>query len=195
MSQFEVVRDIGETLKDLLKESFKANGFTTVTVGTERPKKDNIKTLPTVNAYMYHLGFAPNWGERTDTLVSTHDKQGNVIEFFRDAPVYMDAHYIVSVWGNSPAEENLLLGLVVKTLLENTLLTAPLLKGDSFYPDDKINIHPNLKSDHNDTMSFWRSMNEELRPAVFYYIRFRVESDRRSPEVKRVIGKDFALKR
>ncbi len=195
MSQFEVIRDMGETLKELLKESFKANGFTTVTVSTDKPKKDNIKNLPTVNCYMYHLGFAQNWRERTDSLVSTHDKQGNVVEFFRDAPAYLNANYIVSVWGNSPGEENLLLGLVVKTFLENTILTGPSLKGDSFYPDDKLNMHPNLQADHNDVMSFWRSMSEELRPSLFYFIRFRVESDRRSSEVTRVIGKDFALRR
>ena len=195
MSQFEVIRDVGETLKDLLKEVFKTNGFTTVSVSTDRPKKDNIKNLPMVNAYLFHLGFHGNYKERTESLVSTHDKAGNVVEFFRDAPVYLNAHFCISVWGNSPGEENLLLGLVVKTFLENTIITGDLLKGDSFYPDDKLNVYPNLTSDHNDTMSFWRSMNEEMRPALFYYVRFRVESDRRSSEVRRVIGREIAMQR
>jgi hypothetical protein len=195
MSQFEVIRDVGETLKELLKETFKQNGFTTVSVSTERPKKDNIKNLPMVNAYMFHLGFHGNYRERTESLVSTHDKQGNVVEFFRDAPVYMNAHYCISVWGNSPGEEALLLGLVVKMFLENTIITGELLKGDSFYPDDKLNIYPNLQSDHNDNMSFWRAMNEDLRPSLFYFVRFRVESDRRSSEVRRVIGREIAVQR
>ncbi len=195
MSQFEVIRDVGETLKELLKETFKSNGFTTVSVSTDRPKKDNIKNLPMVNAFLFHIGFHGNYRERTESLVSTHDKTGNVVEFFRDAPVYLNAHFCVSVWGNSPGEENLLLGLVVKTFLENTIVTGELLKGDSFYPDDKLNIYPNLTSDHNDTMSFWRSMNEEMRPALFYFVRFRVESDRRSSEVRRVIGREIAVQR
>ncbi|MCB9739371.1 MAG: DUF4255 domain-containing protein [Deltaproteobacteria bacterium] len=195
MSQFEVIRDLGETVKELLKESFKTSGFTTVSVGTEKPKKDNIKNLPTVNCFLYHIGFAQNYRERTDGLVSTHDREGNIVEFYRDGPVYLNANFAISVWGNSPAEENLLLGLVVKTFLENTVLAGPQLKGDSFYPDDQINIHPNLQADANDTMSFWRSMNEELRPTLFYFIRFRVESDRRSTEVRRVIGRDFAVRR
>ena len=50
MSQFEVFRDINETLKKLLEESFKAAGFTTVSVSTDRPKKDNIKNMPTLSA-------------------------------------------------------------------------------------------------------------------------------------------------
>jgi len=195
MSQFEVIRDLGVTMKELLKESFKTNGFTTVNVSTERPKKDNVKNLPMVSVYMYHLAFDQNYRERSESLVSTHDKQGNIVEFFRDAPVYLNGHFAISIWGNSPEEENLLLGLVVKTLLENTIITGVDLKGEAFYPDDKVNIYPNIQADHNDMMSFWRALNEDIRPTLFYYIKFRVESDRRSTEVRRVIGKEIAVNR
>jgi hypothetical protein len=44
-------------------------------------------------------------------------------------------------------------------------------------------------------MSFWRAMNEDLRPSLFYFVRFRVESDRRSSEVRRVIGREIAVQR
>lgn len=194
MSQFEVIKDINETLKELLKESFKRTGFTTVTVSTDRPKKDNIKNMPTVSCYMYHVGFHPGYKERTDSLVSTYDRQGNIVEYYQDAPVYMFAHFIISVWGNSPNEENLLLGLAIKTVLEHPIMTRELLKGDSWYPDDRINVYPNLQADFNDTLSFWRSLNEELRPSVYYFVRFRIESDRKSSEVRRVTDKDFALR-
>ena len=195
MSQFEVIKDIGETIKQLLEQSFKKTGFTTVNISTDKPKKDNIKNLPTVNMYMYHLAFDQRYKERTQTLVSNYMKDGRVVEYYRDAPVHLLAHYILSVWGNSPAEENLLTGLAVKTFLENPMITEDQLKGDSFFPDDKLNVYPNLQTDYNDVLSFWRSMNEELRPAVYYYVRFRIESDRRSPEIKRVIGKDLAVTR
>ena len=193
MSQFEVIKDINETLKELLKESFKSAGFTTVSVSTDRPKKDNIKNMPTVSCYMYHVGFHPGYKERTDTLVSSYDRQGNIVEYYQDAPVYLFAHFIISVWGNSPNEENLLLGLAIKTVLEHPVMTGELLKGDSWYPDDKVNVYPNIQADFNDTLSFWRSLNEELRPSIYYFVRFRIESDRKSSEVRRVIGKDFAL--
>ncbi len=195
MSQFEVIRDIGKTLEDLLKEAFKSKGFTTVNVSTDKPKKDNIKNLPTVSCYLYHVSFAPGYKERTQALVSTQDREGNIVEFYQDAPVYLWAHFIISVWGNSPAEENLLLGLAVKTFLENPILTGEVLRGDSFYPDDMLNIYPNLQTDFNDVLTFWRSLNEELRPSIYYYVKFRIESDRKSTEVKRVTGKDFAIRR
>jgi len=195
MSQFEVIKDIGETVKALMEESFKAAGFTTVNISTDKPKKDNIKNLPTVNCYMYHLAFDQRYRERTQTLVSSYMKDGRIVEYYRDAPVHMLAHYILSVWGNSPSEENLLTGLAVKTFLENPILTGEQLAGESFYPTDKLNVYPNVQADYNDVLSFWRSMNEELRPAVYYFVRFRIESDRKSPEVKRVTGKDIAVSR
>lgn len=195
MSQFEVIKDIGETLKALFEENFKAAGFTTVNVSVEKPKKDNIKNLPTVNCYMYHVGFDQRYRERTQTLVSSYMKDGRIVEYYRDAPAHMMAHYIISVWGNTPAEENLLTGLAVKTLLEYPILTGEQLKGESFFPDDKLNIYPNLQYDFNDVLSFWRSMNEEIRPAVYYFVRFRIESERKSPEIRRVTGRDLAVSR
>lgn len=195
MSQFEVVRDVGESLKELLKNSFKDAGFTTVTVSNDRPKKDNIKSLPTVNLYLYHLAYAPGFKERTDTLVTSYDKDGRLVEYYQDAPVYLNAQFIVSVFGNTPNEENLLLGLIVKTLLENPILFGEQLKGDSFFPDDQLNVFPNLQSDFNESVSFWRSLNEEIRPSLFYYVKFRVESDRRSSELTRVTGRDLAVHR
>src|SRR5262245_37397516 len=46
MSQFEVIKDIGESMKVLFEENFKAAGFTTVNISVDKPKKDNIKNLP-----------------------------------------------------------------------------------------------------------------------------------------------------
>jgi hypothetical protein len=195
MSQFEVIKDIGETLKELLKASFKNAGFTTVTVSNEKPKKDNIKSLPTLSMYLYHVSFAPGYKERTDTLVTTYAKDGKLIEYYQDAPVYLHAQYIISVFGNTPNEENLLLGLAVKTFLETPMLHGEILKGDSFFPDDKLNVFPNLQTDFNDSLSFWRSLNEEVRPSLFYFVKFRIESERRSDDLARVTGRDLAIAR
>lgn len=195
MSQFEVIRDIGESLKKVLETSFKDAGFTTVTVSNDRPKKENIKSLPFLSCYMYHVGFAPGYKERTDHLVTSYSKDGRVVEYYQDAPAYLHAQFILSVFGNTPSEENLLLGLVVKTFLEHPILHGDQLKGDSFFPDDKVNLFPNLQADFNDTLAFWRSLSEEVRPSLFYYTKVRIESERRSEELPRVTGRDLAVKR
>jgi hypothetical protein len=195
MSQFEVLKDLTESVKELLKSSLRDAGFTTVSVSTERPKKDNIKTLPMVSCYMYHVSFAPDYKERTDHLVTTYAKDGTLVEYYQDAPAYLYAQFIVSVFGNTQAEESLLLGFVVKTFLEHPILQGDLLKGNAFFPDDKVNLYPNIQADFNDALAFWRSLNEEVRPSLFYYARVRIESERRSEELKRVIGRDLAVKR
>jgi len=195
LSQFEVIKDIGESIKEVLKTAFKDSGFTTVTVSNDKPKKDNIKALPTLSCYLYNVGFAPNYKERTESLVTTFSKDGKLVEYYQDAPVYLNAAYIVSVWGNNPNEENLLLGLAIKTFLEHAVLDGDSLKGDSFFPDDQINVYPNLQADFNDAMSFWRSLNEEIRPSLFYLARFRIDSERRSKDLSRVTGRDLAMKK
>lgn len=192
MSQFKVISDITNTLQAVLEASFAESGFKTVTVTTDVPKKENIKSKPAVSCYMYHVGFAPNYKERSQHLVSTENKDGEIIEYFQDPPVYLYAHFIASVWGNNPTEESLLMGLVVKSFLENRLLDGEQLKGESFYPDDHLNIYPNLESDYSDVLTFWRSMGEDVRPALHYYVKFRIESDKRSADVRRVGARQYA---
>ena len=195
MSQFEVVRDITATMQKLLEREFKAAGFTTVTVSIDRPKKENIKSFPTLSCYLYHLSFHPGYyKERMDTLVTTYTKDGKIVEYYQDAPAYLFAHYIISVFGNSANEENLLLGLAVKVLLEHAIMKEDELSGPGFYPDDQINIYPNLASDYNDILAFWRSLSEEVRPSLQYMVKFRIESERKSKELKRVLGRELAVK-
>ena len=87
------------------------------------------------------------------------------------------------------------MGLAVKTFLEHPILTGEDLVGESFFPTDKLNLYPNVHTDYSDVLSFWRSMGEELRPAVYYYLRFRIESDRRASDIQRVTGKDLNIGR
>ncbi len=195
MSQFEIIKDITTTLKELLEKEYKRAGFTTVTVSVDRPKKENIKSYPTVSCYLYHISFHPGYyKERSDILVTTTTKDGKLIEYYKDPPAILHAHYIISVFGNSASEENLLLGLTIKILLENTIIEGENLKGASFLPDDRINIFPNLSGDYNDILAFWRSLSEEVRPSLQYIVKFRIESERRTGELPRVLGKKIAYK-
>lgn len=195
MSQFEVIKDITTTLKDLLEHEFRKVGFTTVNVSIDRPKKENIKSFPTVSCYLYHIAFHSGYyKERMDTLVTSHTKNGKVMEYYQDAPAYLFANYMISVFGNNSNEENLLLGLTIKVLLEHTIIKEDDLKGPGFDPDDQINVYPNLAADYNDILAFWRSLSEEVRPSLQYMVKFRIESERKSKELIRVTGRDFAVK-
>lgn len=186
MRQYKVVAGLTETLGHLLKTACKDAGFARVDISHEVPKSENIKSKPCISCYQYHLSFAPHYPERNQTLVTENDEQGKVVTYYKDAPLYLFAHYMVCVFGNSAKEEGLLMGLAMKTFLEHPLLTGAELKGEGFYPDDQIILYPHLQTEYEDVMSFWRSMNEEVRPVAMYQTKFRIESDRVSVPIRPV---------
>lgn len=193
MSQFEVIKDIGETLRHLLSDALEIEGFRSVTVTNDKPKKENIKKLPGINLYLYHLGFAANYRERSETVMTTRSADGRMVDYYQDAPAYLMARYAVSTHGNSPAEEAILAGFCIKTLLENPVISGTQLKGKSFSLSDKIAIHPELDTNFNDTATLWRSLDEEIRPLLFYFVKFRIESQRRSKDVARVVERRVVM--
>ena len=187
MKQFKILTDITETLVHLLEDACKEAGFKRVEVSSEIPKSSNIKNKPAISCYLYHIGFAPHYKERNQSLVATETKDGRVVEYYQDAPLYVYAHYILSTFGTTTKEESFLLGLAMKTFVEHPVVTGDELQGEAFYPDDRLNIYPNLDANYSDILSFWRSLNETVRPAAQYFVKCRIESDRHSREVHRVL--------
>lgn len=85
------------------------------------------------------------------------------------------------------------MGLCMKTFLEHPIITGDLLKGGCFYPDDRLNVYPKHEVEYEEVLSFWRSLNEEVRPTVFYHVKFRIESDRTSDNQDPVGGSNFRV--
>jgi hypothetical protein len=181
MRQYSVINGITDTLTSLLADALKREGFRRVNLSAEIPKGENIKAKPSVFCYMHHIGFAnQQYRERNQSLVTTHDDAGNVISYYQDAPLYLFANYLLTVFGTTSREENLLLGLTMKTFLEHPVLTGEMLKGNCFVEDDRLNIAVKHQTEYEEVLSFWRSINEEVRPTVMYHVRFRLESERTS---------------
>ncbi len=178
MKQYQVICGITDTLGELLKTACRDAGFRRVEFTAEVPKGENLTSKPALGCYMYHLQFAPYYKERNQSLVTVEDDSGKLVNYYRDSPLYLFAHYLLTAYGKSAREENLLLGLAMKTFLENPMIEGADLKGDCFYPDDQINVFPRLDAEYEEVLSFWRSMNEEVRPTVYYYVKLRIESGR-----------------
>ena len=194
MKQYQVVAGISDTLGALLKDAFRKAGFPRVDINHEVPKRDNIRSKPCVTCYQYHLGFATNYRERTQQLVSSEDENGRLVTYYQDSPLYLYAHYLIATFGNTAREEALLVGLAVKTFLEHPIVTGDQLRGECFYPDDKLNIYPKIDGTYEDVLSFWRSLNEEVRPAVFYYTKFRIDSARTSQPMAEVTERQVTVR-
>ena len=52
MAQFEIIKDVGVTIKKLLEENFAAEGYRDVEVYTTLPTEENVKKLPAICMFL-----------------------------------------------------------------------------------------------------------------------------------------------
>ena len=190
MGQFEIIKDVGVTLQKLLQNKLKASGYKDVEIYTCIPTEENIKKLPALSLFLASLTVDPLIRERPEILVSSIDDDGNIIEYFTDSPMRMRLYYLLSAWGKTPEEEQVLLALAVKVLFETPVLEGDILKGNSFAHEETVSIRPveEPKFGYEETMAFWRSLGEKVRPMVQYCAYAHLHSERRIRDVSRVLG-------
>ena len=99
-------------------------------------------------------------------LVEVPQDDGTIKEFFRRRRLWVRLDYLLSAWAQTPEDEQLLLGLIIRTVMENPELTRDKLKGQSFEDDFKLNILMSARLDEGTLARFWGSLNQPVRPAV-----------------------------
>jgi hypothetical protein len=72
----------------------------------------------------------------------------------------------MSAWAQTPEDEQLLLGLIIRTVMENPEITRERLKGQSFEDDFRLNVLMSARLDEGTLARFWGSLNQPVRPAV-----------------------------
>ncbi|PIV98691.1 MAG: hypothetical protein COW42_13445, partial [Deltaproteobacteria bacterium CG17_big_fil_post_rev_8_21_14_2_50_63_7] len=76
MGQFEIVKDVGNTLTKLLESNLKNSGYKDVELYTSIPTEENIKKLPAVSLFLSAVCVDPIIRERAEKLVSVSDESG-----------------------------------------------------------------------------------------------------------------------
>ena len=76
MSQYEVIRDVEESIKDLLKKRFEAAGFKSVHFYSDIPTTEKIKKLPAVSLYLYSVCSDERYREREEYLATEAGPDG-----------------------------------------------------------------------------------------------------------------------
>ncbi len=94
--------------------------------------------------------------------------------------------YLVSAWADEDAEQQELLGAAMRALLNHPALEGDDLEGDGFDPEERIPLRPVEDLSVEFLMSLWRGFGEHLRPAVGYTARLRIDSPRRTPDLRPV---------
>jgi hypothetical protein len=167
--QHHIIKETSETLSRLLQDEFKRNGYKRVHIVEQAPKPDAIEgKLPAVSVYLYQMSIDPEGYDSTphSELVEVPQDDGSIKEFFRRRRLWVRLDYLISAWAQTPEDEQLLLGLIIRTVMENPEITRDRLKGQSFEDDFKLNVLMSARLDEGTLARFWGSLNQPVRPAV-----------------------------
>ncbi len=169
--QHHIIKEASDTISRLLQDEFKRSGYKRVHIIEEAPKQDAVEgKLPAVSCYLYQLSpdFEGLSGNISRELVKVKD--GNEVrEFERSGRALIRLDYLVSCWAQTPEDEQLLMGLIIRTLLDNNVVKGDKLRGESFrFEGDEIELPLQLSSrlDEGTLARFWGSLQQPVRPAI-----------------------------
>ncbi|MGN6105856.1 MAG: Pvc16 family protein [Kofleriaceae bacterium] len=167
--QHHIIKDTSESLSRLLQDEFKRNGYKRVHIVEEAPKPEAIEgKLPAVSVYLYQMSLDPEGHDATphSELVEVPQPDGSIKEYFRRRRLWIRLDYLISAWAQTPEDEQLLLGLMIRTIMENPTLGRDRLKGSSFEDDFELILAMSARLDEGTLARFWGSLNQPVRPAV-----------------------------
>lgn len=167
--QHHIIKETSDTVSRLLQDEFKRNGYKRVHIIEEAPKPDAVEgKLPAVSVYLYQVsldseGVIGNIGHE---VVTVENEDGTVEEFMRYRRLWIRLDYLISTWAQTPEDEQLLLGLVIRTIMDNPALTGDRLRGESFEEGFKLGLILSTRLDEGTLARFWGSLSQPVRPAV-----------------------------
>ncbi len=170
--QHHIIKETSETLSKLLQNEFRQAGYKRVQIVEEAPKPDAIEgKLPAVSIYLYQVSLDA-WGgdgNISAEIFSEFDEDGEEIEFKRRRRLFVRLDYLISTWAQTPEDEQILIGLVVRTIIDNPGISPEKVYGDSFKEsdsEDDLFIAMNKRLDEGTLARFWGSLNQPVRPSV-----------------------------
>ena len=197
MAQFEIIKDVGASLQKLLEKSFAEEGYRDVEIYSALPTEENVKKLPAVVTFLSAVTVDARHRERSHILVTEAEPDGAVREYMTAPPTVMWLYYLVSAWGKSAQEEHVLLALAMKVFMESPQLREENFEGASLRAGEFLPIYVVEENEfgYDETMAFWRSIGEPVRPLVQYRVGARLYGDKPTREIRRAMDLQLGMKR
>jgi hypothetical protein len=176
-----IIKETSDSLVQLLSNQFKESGYKRVHIIVAAPKPDAIEgKLPAVCLYLYQVALDEEGLEThvRHEIVEVPQPDGSVKEFMRRAPMWVRLDYLISTWAQTPEDEQLLLGLAIKGVLENPCLERERLKGDSFTDKFELPLTLSSRLDEGTLARFWGSLNQPVRPAIQAWTSVPIRADK-----------------
>lgn len=171
--QHHIIKETSDSLSRLFQDEFKRNGYKRVHIVDGAPKPDAVEgKLPAVSVYLYQIALDPQGLEANyvEDIVEVKQDDGTIKEFFRRRKMWIRLDYLVSAWAQTPEDEQLLIGLALRTIIDNPEITKDRLKGttfeDSLEPFEGLPLLLNTRLDEGTLSRFWGSLNQPVRPAI-----------------------------
>jgi len=171
--QHHIIKETSDSLSRLFQEEFKRNGYKRVHIVDTAPKPDAVEgKLPAVSIYLYQLALDPEGfhNNATAEVVEVKQDDGTVKEYFRRRRMWIRCDYLVSAWAQTPEDEQLLLGLILRTTIDNALITRDKLRGTTFAEsledEEGLPLMLATRLDEGTLSRFWGSLNQPVRPAI-----------------------------
>jgi hypothetical protein len=167
--QHHIIKETSDTVSRLLQDEFKRNGYKRVHIVDQAPKPDAVEgKLPAVSCYLYQLSLDPHGehGNATTEIVEVPQEDGTIKEFARNSRLWLRLDYLLSAWAQTPEDEQLLLGLILRTILDNQVVPRDKLRGTTFEPEHDLPLSLSTRLDEGTLSRFWGSLNQPVRPAV-----------------------------
>ena len=190
--QHHIIKETSDSLSRLFQDEFKRNGYKRVHVVDTAPKPDAIEgKLPAVSVYLYQLALDPEgqYANVTSEIVEVQQEDGSIKEFMRRSRLWLRCDYLVSAWAQTPEDEQLLLGLILRTVVDNPMIDRERVKGTSFEeslePGEGLPLVLSTRLDEGTLARFWGSLNQPVRPAVSVWTQIPIIPEKMD-EFKRV---------
>lgn len=167
--QHHIIKETSDSLSRLLQEEFKRAGYKRVTIVDEAPKPDSVEgKLPAVAVYLYQVSLDTEGvdGNVHSELVQVEKEDGSVEEYRRRRRLWVRLDYVISTFAQTPEDEQLLLGLAIRAIMENPSIDRSRLVGESFEDDFKLNVLLSTRLDEGTLARFWGSLSQPVRPAI-----------------------------
>jgi hypothetical protein len=186
--QHHNIKETSDTLSRLLQDEFKRNGYKRVHIVDQAPKPDAVEgKLPAVSVYLYQIALDPHGfdANATSEIVEVPQDDGTIKEFHRRRRLWVRLDYLMSAWAQTPEDEQLLLGLIIRTILDNEVISGDRLRGTTFEDDFRMPLAMSGRLDEGTLSRFWGSLNQPVRPAVQLWTTIPIIPER-VEEFKRV---------
>jgi hypothetical protein len=167
--QHHIIKETSDTISRLLQDEFKRNGYKRVHIIDGAPKPDAVEgKLPAVSVYLYQLSIDPDGSDYTphSEIVEVAQEDGAVKEFMRKRAMWVRLDYLLSAWAQTPEDEQLLLGLLIRTIFENPVIPKEKMRGATFEDAFELILYMQTRLDEGTLARFWGSLNQPVRPAI-----------------------------